>query len=260
MRIIVLIKQVPDTTEVRVDPDTGTLCREGVPCIVNPFDTYAIEEGVRIKERLGGEVVVISMGPPQAEEALREAISVGADHGILVTDRALAGSDTWATSLALAAACRKAGFDLIICGKQAIDGDTAQVGPGVSVHVDVPLVTYVRKIEEMDEKHARVERLIEDGYEVIETPLPALLTVVKEINEPRLPSLRGKMKARKAEIGKWGVADLGVDAGDVGLEGSPTRVMKVFSPPKRAGGVKWEGEAPELVEKLAGALRDAQII
>lgn len=260
MRIIVLVKQVPDTTEVSIDVATGRLQREGVPAIINPFDTYAIEEAVRIKERLGGAVSAISMGPPQAELALREAISVGADSGILVTDAALAGSDTWATSLALAAACRKAGFDVIICGKQAIDGDTAQVGPGVSVHLDIPLVTYVRKIREIGDNRARVERLVEDGCEVLDTPLPALFTVVKEINEPRLPSLRGKMKARQAEILKWGVKELGIATADVGLAGSPTRVLRIFSPPKRAGGVKWEGEAKELAGRLAAALRDAQIV
>lgn len=260
MHIVVLMKQVPDTTEVTVDPETGRLQREGVPSIINPFDTYAIEEAVRIKERLGGEVTVISMGPPQAEESLREAVSVGADNGVLVCDRACAGSDTWATSLTLSAACRKVGFDLILCGKQAIDGDTAQVGPGVSVFLNLPLVTYVRKIEEMDEKRAKVERLVEDGYEIIETPLPALFTVVKEINEPRLPSLRGKMKARKAEIRTLTAADIGADPKRIGLTGSPTRVMKVFSPPRKTSGVKWEGDPEELVVKLVGKLRETQVI
>ncbi|MBN1807903.1 MAG: electron transfer flavoprotein subunit beta/FixA family protein [Planctomycetes bacterium] len=261
MRIIVLAKQVPETTEVTVDPETGTLRREGVPAIVNPFDTYAIEEGVRIKERLGGEVTVVSMGPPQAEAVLREAISVGADKGVLVTDRAFAGSDTWATSCVLAAACRTLGFDIIIAGKQAIDGDTAQVGPGVAMHLGIPQVTYVRRIDQIDGEHAVVERLLEDGYEVVETPIPALFTVVKEVNEPRLPSLRGKMAARKAEIRRLTADDIGVDSKRVGLEGSPTRVMKVFSPPKRSGGEKWEGLEPsEAAQKLVCTLRDSQVI
>ena len=261
MRVIVLAKQVPETTEVTIDPVTNTLRREGVPSITNPFDTYAIEEGVRIKERVGGEVTVLSMGPPQAEAILRDAISVGADKGVLLTDRAFAGSDTWATSRALAAACKKLGFDLIIAGKQAIDGDTAQVGPGVAMHLDIPQVTYVRKIVELTDKWAVVETLLEDGYEVVKTPFPALFTVVKEINVPRLPSLRGKMNARKAVIQKLTAADVGVPTNEVGLEGSPTRVVKIFSPPKRKGGEKWVGlEPPEAARKLVMELRRLQIV
>jgi len=265
MRIAVLIKQVPETTNVQIDPETGTLCREGVDSIMNPFDTYALEEAVRIKEKLAGgqgdnEVVAVSMGPPQAEDMLREAISLGADRGVLVTDRAFAGSDTWATSLTLAAALGKLGFDLVLCGKQAIDGDTAQVGPGIATHLDIPQATYVRKIDEITPEKARVQRLLEEGTEVVELPLPALLTVVKEINEPRLPSLRGKMKARKAEIEKMTQAELGIAPDELGLKGSPTRVIKVFAPEKRAGGVKWEGEPDELVKKLAEELAKRQLV
>ncbi|MGE4358114.1 MAG: electron transfer flavoprotein subunit beta, partial [Candidatus Omnitrophota bacterium] len=231
MNIIVCIKQVPDTTEVKIDPQTNTLIREGVASIINPFDMYAIEEGIRLKEKYGGKVTVISMGPPQAEEALREAISLGCDEAILITDRAFAGSDTWATSYTLAKAIEKIGdFDLIICGKQAIDGDTAQVGPGISAHLDIPQVTYVKKIEEIkigepqsditggtsNQIIMRVERMVEEGYEVIEVPLPCLITVVKEINEPRLPSLKGKLRAKSAEIKKWGILDLGLDKKEVG--------------------------------------------
>ncbi|MGD2278875.1 MAG: electron transfer flavoprotein subunit beta/FixA family protein, partial [Candidatus Omnitrophota bacterium] len=213
MKIAVLIKQVPNTTDVKIDPETNTLKREGVESVINPFDTYAIEEAVRIKERLGeGEVVVVSMGPPQAEEALREALSLGCDSAILLSDRKFAGSDTWATSYTLSQAIRKIGdCDLIICGKQASDGDTAQVGPGVSTHLDIPQVTYVKKIESIDKSKATVERMTEEGYDIIELPLPAVLTVVKEINEPRLPSLKGKMKAKKAEIAVWTAGDLGCD-------------------------------------------------
>ncbi len=265
MRIAVLLKQVPDTTDCKIDPETGTLCREGVGAMMNPFDTYALEEAVRIKERLGAgdgesEVVVVTMGPPQAEEMLKEAISLGADRAVLVSDRAFAGSDTWATGLTLSAALSKLGPDLVICGKQAIDGDTAQVGPGVATHLDIPQATYVRKIEEISREGARVERLLEDGSEVVELPLPALLTVVKEINEPRLPSLRGKMKAKKAEIEKMTQADLGIPEKELGLTGSPTRVIKVFAPEKRPGGVKWEGEAAELAAKLAEELGKRQLI
>lgn len=212
MNIIVCIKQVPETTEVRINPETNTLIREGVKSIINPFDMYAIEEGVRLKEKFGGKVTVLTMGPPQAEAALREAISLGCDEAVLVGDRAFAGSDTWATSYTLSGAIKKLGeFDLIICGKQASDGDTAQVGPGISTHLDIPQVTYVKKVEEVKDKTMRVERLMEEGYEVIEIPLPALLTVVKEINEPRLPSLKGMMKAKSAKITVWTQKELNLD-------------------------------------------------
>jgi len=257
MNIIVCIKQVPETTEVRINPETNTLIREGVKSIINPFDVYAIEEGVRLKERFGGKVTIVTMGPPQADAALREAISLGADEGILVCDRAFAGSDTWATSYTLSGAIKKIGaFDLIICGKQASDGDTAQVGPGISTHLNIPQVTYVKKVEDASEKSMRVERLMEEGYEIIETPLPALLTVVKEINEPRLPSLKGMMKAKSAKIIIWGQKDLDLDVQNIGLCGSPTQVVKIFTPPQRSGGQMLSGEIPEIVEKLVSAIKD----
>ena len=218
---------------------------------------YAIEEGIQLKERFGGNVIVVTMGPPQAEAALREAISLGADEGILVSDRAFAGSDTWATSYTLAAAIKKiGGFDLIICGKQASDGDTAQVGPGIAAHLDLPQVTYVKKVENIDEKHAKVERMTEEGYEVVETPLPCLLTVVKEINEPRLPSLKGMMRSKKAEIKKLIKDDLDVDEEGLGLNGSPTQVVKIFTPPPREGGQMLEGEVSEVAKKLVEALKN----
>jgi electron transfer flavoprotein beta subunit len=261
VKIVVLMKQVPGTTNVQVDPETGTLRREGVEAVMNPFDAYALEEAVRVKERLGsGEVVALTMGPPQAEVTLREAVSLGADRAVLVSDRAFAGSDTWATSLTLAAAARKVGFDLIICGKQAIDGDTAQVGPGVATHLDIPQATYVRKIRELDACRAVVERLLEDGTEALELPLPALLTVVKEINEPRLPSLRGKMRAKKAEIEKVTAADLGIPAEELGLKGSPTKVLRVFAPERRPGGEKRSGETAELVAWLADELAKRRLV
>ena len=257
MNIIVCIKQVPETTDVRINPETNTLIREGVKSIINPFDMYAIEEGVRLKERFGGKVTVLTMGPPQADAALREAISLGADEGILVCDRAFAGSDTWATSYTLAGAVRKIGaFDLIICGKQASDGDTAQVGPGISTHLNIPQVTYVKKVEEASEKSMRVERMMEEGYEVIETPLPCLMTVVKEINEPRLPSLKGMMKSKSAKITVWGQKDLELDAQIIGLCGSPTQVVKIFTPPQRTGGQILKGEIPEVVSLLADLIKD----
>ncbi len=260
MNIIVCIKQVPNTTDVRIDPVTNTLVREGVESIINPFDTYAIEEGVRLKERFGGKVTVVTMGPPQAETALKEAISLGCDEAVLVSDRKFAGSDTWATSYTLSSAIRKIGsFDIIICGKQASDGDTAQVGPGISMHLGVPQVTYVKKIEEISANKAKVERMTEEGYDVIETPIPCLLTVVKEINTPRLPSLKGMMKAKSAKIIKWTADDIKCDPKSIGLDGSPTRVVKIFTPPPRKGGQILKGEAVELSKELVELLKDIVI-
>jgi electron transfer flavoprotein beta subunit len=257
VNIIVCIKQVPETTEVKINPETNTLIREGVKSIINPFDMYAIEEGIRLKERFGGKVTVISMGPPQAEGALREAISMGCDEGILLTDRAFAGSDTLATSFALSCAIKKIGdFDLILCGKQASDGDTAQVGPGISAHLDLPQVAYVKKIEQIADGVARVERMTEEGYEVIQTPLPALFTVVKEINEPRIPSLRGMMRAKKTEVIHWGAKDIQADSQHIGLAGSPTQVIKIFTPPPRKGGQIFHGEPEEVTQKLVELLKD----
>ncbi|MBU1006652.1 MAG: electron transfer flavoprotein subunit beta/FixA family protein [Candidatus Omnitrophica bacterium] len=258
MNIIVCIKQVPDTTEVRIDPETNTLIRSGVACIVNPFDMYAVEEAIRLKEKFGGKVTVITMGPPQAEEALRETISLGADEAVLISDRAFAGSDTWATSYTLSGAIRTLGdYDVIICGKQAIDGDTAQVGPGISAHLDIPQITYVKKIEEVDmeKKYMRAERMTEEGYEIVESPLPCLITVVKEINEPRLPSLKGKMRAKKAEIKKIGAKDMDLDPGLLGLNGSPTKVVKIFTPAPREKGQVIEGDPKEISEKLVELLK-----
>lgn len=188
MHIIVCIKQVPGTTNVQIDPEKGTLKREGVEAIVNPFNEYAIEEAVRLKEKVGGKVTVITMGPPQAESALRQAISVGCDQAILICDRAFAGADTWATSYAISTAIKTIGdFDVIFCGKQATDGDTAQVGPSVAEMLNIPHVAYVKKLEEVSEKSIKVQRMMEDGYDLIEVPLPCLFTVVKEINTPRIP-------------------------------------------------------------------------
>ncbi len=260
MKIVVCIKQVPDTTDVKIDPETHTLMREGVDAIINPFDMYAIEEAIRIRERVGGTVVAVSMGPPQAEAALREAVSMGVDEAVLVSDRAFAGSDTWATSYTLSQAVRKIGdAGIILFGKQASDGDTAQVGPGVATHLDMPQITYVRKIEELDDENIVAERLLEGGYEVIRSPLPCVLTVVKEINEPRLPSLRGKMAARKAQITVWGASDLDADPEKLGLDGSPTKVLEVFAPKPREGGQRFEGEPHEMVAQLIENIKDAVI-
>ncbi len=258
MNIIVCIKQVPDTTEVKINPETGTLIREGVPSIINPFDTYAIEEGLRLKEQFGGKVTVISMGPPQAMEALKEAVAMGADEAILLSDRAFAGSDTWATAYTLSRAISKCGaFDIILCGKQAIDGDTGQVGPGIARQLGISQLTYVFKIRELDPESGSiiVERLLEEGREVVETSLPALLTVVKDINQPRYPTFLGIRRATRMEIPVWTTADLpDADASRFGLDGSPTQVVRIFGPPKREGTV--ELISTDSMDEAAGTLAD----
>jgi electron transfer flavoprotein beta subunit len=257
MNVIVCIKQVPDTTQVKIDPQTNTLIREGVQSIINPFDMYAIEAALQLKDQYGGKTTVISMGPPQAQEALREAVSMGCDDAILISDRAFAGSDTLATSYTLAMAIKKIkDFDLIICGKQASDGDTAQVGPGISAHLDLPQITYVKKIEKSEDTSIQVQRMTEEGHEVMRSPLPCLITVVKEIGEPRLPSLKGKMRAKKAEIPIWKGADLALEENRLGLKGSPTYVVKIFTPPPRPKGQIFEGAPDESVGKLIEILKD----
>jgi electron transfer flavoprotein beta subunit len=195
------------------------------------------------------------MGPPQAESALRDAIAMGADDAILLSDRVFAGSDTWATSFTLSRAIQKIGADIIICGKQAIDGDTAQVGPETAEFMDIPHISYVRKIEEVSDTFVKVQRLMDDGYDVVESSLPVLLTVVKELNEPRLPSLKGKMAAKKAVIKKWGQSDIVADENDLGLKGSPTQVKNIFTPEPRSGRRMLEGSPEEQVETLFQELR-----
>ncbi len=234
MKIVVCVKQVPATHDAKIDPETKRIIREGQKAILNPFDTYAVEEGVLLKERFGGEVIILCMGPEKAHESIREAISGGADRGILLSDRAFGGSDTWATSYALAKAIAKIGdVDLVICGKQAIDGDTAQVGPGIAAHLGWLQATYVMKVEDVTAESIRVRRMHEDGYDICELPLPAVLTVVKDINSPRIPSLRGRMAANKAEIPIWKPADIGAELDRIGLNGSPTRVVRTQPPPAR---------------------------
>ncbi|RCK81158.1 MAG: Electron transfer flavoprotein, beta subunit [Candidatus Ozemobacter sibiricus] len=231
MKILIPIKQVPETNAVRMDEATGTMIREGVDAIINPLDLYALELGLRLRERAGGEVVALTMGPPRAIEALREAVAMGADHAVLLSDKAFAGSDTWATSLALAAAIRKlAPYDLIICGERATDGDTGQVGPGIAAWLDLPLISYVAGVSELTPRMIQARRLVEEGYEDLEMDLPGLITVVKEAAAPRLPTLRGKQRARRLNIPVWGPDDLGLTATQRGLVGSPTRVVKIFRP------------------------------
>ena len=231
MRIIVPIKQVPETGAVRMDEATGTVVREGVEAIINPLDLYAIELAVGLRNEHGGEVVALSMGPPGADAALREAVAMGCDSGILLSASAFAGSDTWATGYTLSAAVRRMGaYDVIICGERATDGETGQVGPGLAAFLDLPVVTYVGKLDRADEHELQVRRLVEDGYEVVAVQLPAVLTVLKEVADPRLPTLAGKRKARAVEIPVWKPEDLEVDPQKLGLKGSPTRVVKIFRP------------------------------
>lgn len=255
MKIIVCIKQVPDAKDVRLDPVTNTLAREGVQSIMNPYDQHALEEAVRLKELHGGEVIAVTMGPPQAEEMLRLAISCGADKVVLVSDRAFAGADTWATSYTLENALKKIGdYDLILCGKQAIDGDTAQVGPGLATRLGIPFVTCVQKVREASDKGLVMERMMDDGYDVVAVDFPLLATVVKDINEPRVPSLKGKMKAKKAEIITFSAADIGADPACIGLPGSPTKVVDVFPPPARGGRAVLEGSIDEQIDQLVDKL------
>ncbi len=255
MNLVVCIKQVPNTTEIKIDPVTNTLIREGVESILNPFDTYAIEEAVRLKEQYGGTVTVISMGPGQCEAVLREAISLGADNMILLSDRRFAGADTWATSLTLAAAIKKLGnVDLIFTGQQAIDGDTAQVGPGIAAHLNIPQTCFVRKIEKVENCQLVLQRLMEDGYDRVQMKLPALISVVKEINSPRLPSLRGKRNAKAAELTIWNCDDLGLNEAEVGLNGSPTQVLRIFTPKHDKVTQKFTGPADEAAELMVKTL------
>jgi electron transfer flavoprotein beta subunit len=261
MNIVVCLKQVPDTTDIKIDPQTNTLVRQGIKNIVNPFDTYALEEGVRVKERYGGRVTAISMGPAQAEEVLREAIATGADDAVLLSDGAFAGADTLATAYTLARAINKLEqYDVIICGRQTIDGDTGQVGPELAEMLKLSFVAYVSKIDEISNGYMRVKRMIEDGYEVMETPLPAVLTVVKEINVPRLPSLRGLTKAKSAVIPIWTAQELGVDNNMVGLSGSATRVIEIFFPQRVRCGEIFQGELESQVSRLVDKLREATIV
>jgi electron transfer flavoprotein beta subunit len=259
LNVIVCVKQVPATTEVKMNKETNTIVREGVEAIINPFDTYAVEEGVRIKDHLGGKVTVISMGIPSVANLLKDTIALGVDEAVLLSDRAFAGADSLATSYALSMGIKKIGdYDLVICGKQATDGDTAQVGPSLSEKLGIPHTTYVRKIEEIHEGYIRCQRLTDDGYEVIEMPLPAVITVVKEINEPRLPSIKGMMRAKKASATVWSADDVCADKNLCGLKGSPTQVVKTFVPVHEVQSEMIEGEPCEQAKKLTDKLLKMQ--
>jgi electron transfer flavoprotein beta subunit len=252
---------VPGTTRVKIDPKTNTLVRQGIESIINPFDTYAIEEAVRIKEKQGGKVTVVTMGPPQADVALREAVSLGADDVVLLSDRAFAGADTWATAFTLSRAVLKlAPYDLIICGRQTIDGDTGQVGPELAEMLNIPLLAYVSAVEEIKDGRIRVKRAIEEGHEVLDAVLPALLTVSKEINKPRLPSLRGLSRSKSVKVTVWNAADIGAAPESVGLSGSSTQVVKIFFPQRVCTAEMLVGTPAEQVDKLVAKLKDTRLV
>ena len=265
MNIIIPIKQVPETSNVKMDPETGTMIREGVESIINPLDLYAIEIGIQLKEEYGGKVTVITMGPLKAEKALKEAIAMGCDDGILISDRKFAGSDTWSTAYVLGEAIKKLGdYDLILAGERATDGDTGQVGPNIAAYLNLTLGTYISRIDEVTSDSIVVERLLEEGYEKLQMPLPSLITVVKEISYPRLPTLRGKQKARMTEIPVLTASEMELEEELLGLNGSPTRVVKIETPKVTRGGTiitaKDEDMLEESVDKLIEFLKSKEII
>ncbi len=262
MNIIVCVKQVPQTNDVRIDPETGILIREGVPSITNPEDSNALEEALLLREEHGGNIVAITMGPPQAEEALRDALATGVDEAILLCDRAFAGADTLATSYTLGSAIRKLGyFDLILCGTKTLDGNTGQVGPQLAEFLDLPQITYARRVE-IQGRTLRAERASDEHYELMETRLPALVTVTREINEPRIPSIDQIMQSyREKEVKVWSAADLGVDEHNVGLDGSATKMSRIYKPEFGKGKVEFiEGSTEYVVQGLLTKLKERHLI
>lgn len=262
MKILVCIKQVPDTNEVKIDPEKGTLIRDGVPSIINHDDKNALEEVLAIKDKHDDvHVTVVTMGPPQADVALNEALAMGADEAVLVSDRAFAGSDTWATARTLAAAVNTLGkFDLIFCGRQAIDGDTAQVGPQLAEYLNIPQITYVQKLD-IQGNTVIVERALEDGYEILETQMPCLLTAIKELNEPRYASIKGIFQAYgEKEIKFLNAEDIKISLDHTGLAASPTNVKRTFTPSPKGKGEMLEGNGKETVAVLVSKLQEKHII
>lgn len=261
MNILVCAKQVPNTNEVKIDPVKGTLIREGVESILNPDDANALEEALRLKDQYEDvKVTVLSMGPPQADDMLRECLAMGADEAVLVSDKAFGGADTWATSNTISAAIKKAGsFDIIFAGRQAIDGDTAQVGSQIAEKLGLPQITYVQSFE-IDGDTVTVQRQLENGYEVIRVKTPVLLTAVKELNQPRYMNVKGIYDAYKKEIPVWGIDDIPVEKEVVGLKASPTKVFRSFTPAPKGKGVMLEGPAREKVANLINNLQKQHII
>lgn len=262
MKIIVCAKQVPDTNEVRIDPVRGTLIREGVPSILNPDDANALEEALRLKdENPDSTVSVVSMGPPQACYMLRECLAMGADDAYLLSSRAFGGADTCATSTTLAAGIKKlGGADIIFAGRQAIDGDTAQVGPQLAQRLGLPVVTYVQKVCSVENGKAIVERQLEDGFERIEVQTPCLLTCVKELNEPRYMTIRGIVEAYEQDITIWNEKDVALDPADCGLNASPTQVFRSFTPPQKGKGVMLQGTVTEMANDLVNRLNEKHLL
>ncbi len=261
VRFIVCVKQVPDTTEVRVDPKTNTLIREGVPCILNPFDQFALEEAVRLKKE-GDEIIVITMGPPQAKKELMKCLALGADEAILLSDRALAGADTWATSYTLAQAIRKIGkFDIIFCGYQAIDGDTAQVGPELAAQLGIPQITYIESVDDLSSRKLIAKSQTDEGYKIVEVKLPVLLTGITPSGfMPRSPPLPNIIKAKQKPFATWTADDLGGEKDKYGLAGSLTQVIRVYAPPLREKGAIITDEPSIAVEKLMEMLTKDKVI
>ena len=247
MLVITCIKQVPDTTQVKIDPATNTLIRDGIPFIINPYDVHAIEESLRLRDRFGFHTTALSMGPPNAEAALKRALALGMDDAVLLSDRAFGGADTLSTSNVLAAAIRKLAtkepLGLVICGKQTIDGDTAQVGPGIAVRLGLSQLTLVDRIEHLDlpANRIRVRRKLEGRYEIVEARLPAMITVVREINQPRYPTVPMRLQSEKSPVTVWDNKDLDLDVNTIGLKGSPTWVSKIFSPERAKGEMLGDG-------------------
>lgn len=261
MNIVVCVKEVPDTLEVNVNKETNTLIREGVDSVINPFDLNAIEEGLRLREQYGGTVTALSMGPLQVIGTLRQALSMGVDRTVLLSDIAFAGADTLATAYVLARAIKKIGrFDLVICGRQAVDGDTAQVGPSLAERLSIPHVSCAIKIREVTNGYIITERMTEEGTEQMRLLLPALITVPKGINEPRFPTLKGKIAAKKSEIAVWSAQNITADANKIGLRGSPTKVVKMSTPEHHREAEFLKGTVEEQVTALLFKLRQVEIL
>ncbi len=261
MKIVVCIKQVPDTTDVKINPQTNTLVRDGLRSVINPFDLFAVEEALALRDAHGGSVTIITMGPPQARAALEETVAMGADAAVLLSHRDFAGSDTLATSYVLSRAIERiGGVDLVLCGKQAIDGDTAQVGPGIAVHLDLPQAAFVRRVVNFADGAITVERMTEFGHDVVRAPLPCLITVVKDINRPRYASFAGKVRAKRMEIPVWGPKEIGCDRDQIGLEGSPTWVERIFPPPAREGCRPLPATAENIRAVVSAAAKDISIV
>ncbi|MDY4043972.1 MAG: electron transfer flavoprotein subunit beta/FixA family protein [Marinifilaceae bacterium] len=260
MKIVVCIKQVPDTTEIKLDPVTGTLIRDGVPSIMNPDDKGGLEFALQLKDKYGAHVTVITMGPPQAEAILREAYAMGVDRAILLSDRKFAGADTLATSNTIAGALRSLEYDLIITGRQAIDGDTAQVGPQIAEHLDLPQVTYVEDLSFDGNKTFSVKKSTEEGYQIVEVEAPCVLTALASGVKPRYMSVRGIVEAYNKEIENWNFSNISVDEKKLGLNGSPTRVFKSFTKGVKAAGQVYEVEPNEAVDIIINKLKEKFII